>query len=161
MNRKTTRGVALLSAATLLSGCYSYSPAKLTTVPAGESVRVTLTRRGQLELIDRGSRVDETVLGTFVGREGEQVLLRIPVGVREEGFFRSAIERELPVPAADILAIDRREFSTPRTALFVGGVAGGASLIVGIIIAASARAGGPGDPGPEEIRIPLFGVRVP
>jgi hypothetical protein len=158
MNRKLTRRAAVLAAAAFLSGCYSYAPAQLTAVPAGEDVRITLTRRGQLELSERSSSIDEVVQGTFLGQTGDEVLISVPLATRQEGFFRSDITQELPIPAREIVAIDLRRFDAGKTALFVGGIAGGSALVVGLIIAASADPVGPGDGGIEEIRVPLFNV---
>lgn len=157
MNRTITRGVAVLATASLLSGCYSYAPVQLTAVPTGEQVRVTLSRRGQLELAERSPLIEEVVQGTFLGRTGEEVRLSVPVAVRQEGFFRSDLDQELPIPAGEIVAVDLRRFSAGKTAAFVGGIAGASALIVGVIIAASADPAGPGGGGIDEIRIPLFG----
>jgi hypothetical protein len=158
--RTQRRAIALLSTAALLSGCYVYVPTQIGTVGAGEQVQIHLSPRAQVELSQRGRRVEQTIRGTLAERRGDQLMLKVPIGTQQEGFFRSAIEQDLPIAEADVLGIDLRRFSGSRTMLLIGGSAGGAAAIVLTIIATSRNPSGDGGPGPEEIRIPLFSVPV-
>jgi len=158
MNRTRRRVVALLCAVALLSGCFTYVPTQIAAVPVGEQVEIYLSPRAQVELSQRGGRVEEVVRGTLAERRDNQLLLRVPIAAEQEGFFRSDIERELPVAEADVLGIGLRRFSGTKTALLVGGSIGGGALIVLTIIATSRKGSGPPDGGVDEIRIPLLSI---
>ena len=161
MKRTRRRAAALVCASALLSGCFSYVPAQLATVPVGEEVQVHLTPRAQVELSQRGTRVESSVKGRLAERRDNQILLKVPVARQQEGFFRSDIELDLPVPETEIIGIDRRQFSGAKTALLIGGSAGAAALVLATIIAAARDGGGGPGSGVEEIRIPLFSVSAP
>ena len=161
IHRTRRRALSLLCAAALLSGCFTYVPTQIGTVPVGERVQIHLTPQAQVELSQCGRRVEEVVRGTLAERQGGRLLLRVPIAAQQDGFFQSAIEQDLPVAEADVVGIDLRRFSGARTALLVGGTIGGGTLIVLTIIAASRRGGGPGDGPIEEIRIPLLSVSAP
>jgi hypothetical protein len=161
IHRTRRRAISILCLAALLSGCFTYVPTQIASVPVGEQVQVHLTPRAQVELSQRGRRVEETVRGTLAERRSGQLLLRVPIAAQQDGFRLSAIEQDLPVAEADVVGIDLRRFSGSRTALFVAGAAGGAALIVVTIIAAARRGGGPDGVDPEEIRIPILRVSAP
>ena len=158
--RRITRLNAPLAAALLLSGCFTYVPTQLSTVPAGEDVRVHLTRRAVVELSELSPQIQEALTGTLVGTNGDRVTLRVPVAARQEGFFRSPILQDIPVPTSEILSVERREFSSARTGLFVAGGAGVAAIIIGMIISGSDSPDADPGPGEEEIRIPFFSIPV-
>ncbi|MSR36823.1 MAG: hypothetical protein EXR95_09335 [Gemmatimonadetes bacterium] len=159
MNRKRRRAIAVLSAAALQAGCFTYVPTRLADVRAGQEVQIHLTPRAQVELSQQGSRVEEAVQGVLSSRQNNTLLLKIPIGTQQAGFFRSNIERDLSIAEPDVLGIDLRQFSPSRTALLVGGATGGAALLIVTIIAASRNPSGTGDPDPEELRIQL--LRLP
>jgi hypothetical protein len=158
MNRTRRRAIALLCAAALLSGCFSYVPATLGTIPVGQQVQVHLSPRAQVELSQSGTRVESAVKGTLAERRDNQILLKVPIATDREGFFRSDIERDLSVAETDIVGIELRQFSGSRTALAVGGAVGAGALIVITVIAASRIGSGPPGTGIEDLRIPLFSV---
>jgi hypothetical protein len=160
MNRLRRRAIALLCTPALLSGCFTYVPTPLGSVPVGEQVQVHLSPRAQIELSQRGTRVESAVRGTLAERRDNQILLKVPIATQREGFFRSDIEQDLPVPETEIVGIELRQFSGSKTALLVGGSIAGGALIVGTIIAASRDGSGPPDGGIEEIRVPLFSIPV-
>jgi hypothetical protein len=161
IHRTRRRALSILCAAALLSGCFTYVPTQLGTVPVGEQVQIHLTPQAQVELSQRGRRVEGAVRGTLAERQAGRLLLRVPIAAQQDGFFQSAIEQDLPVAEADVLGIDLRRFSGPRTALLVGGAIGGGTLIVLTIMAASRRGGSPGNGPIDEIRVPLLSVSAP
>jgi hypothetical protein len=160
MNRTRRRATAVLCAAALQAGCFTYTPAQLNAIGEGQQVRVHLSPRAQVELSQLGSRVEATVQGTLASRRDNQLFLRVPVATEREGFFRSDIEREMTVAEPDVLGIDLRQFNGPRTALLVGGGIGVGALIVLTVISASHGGSGPPDGGEEELRVPLFSIPV-
>jgi hypothetical protein len=160
-HRWRRRAVSLLCAVALSSACFTYVPNQIATVPVGEQVQVHLSPRAQVELSQRGRRVEETVRGTLAERSGGQLLLRVPIAAEQEGFFRTAVEQDLPVAEADVVGIDLRRFSGTRTAMLIGGSVGGGALIVLTVIAATRSGGENPGPGPDEIRVPLLRVSAP
>jgi hypothetical protein len=160
MNRPRRRAIALLCSAALLSGCFTYVPTPLNSIPVGQEVHVHLSPRAQVELSQSGRRVEESVRGTLAERRDNQILLKVPIATEQEGFFRSDIEQDLSVAETDIVGIELRQFSGSKTALLVGGAVGAGALIVLGIVAASGAGSGPPGPGIEDIRIPLFSVPV-
>lgn len=151
-------GVAALVAAAALSGCYTYVPATLETVPANREVRAYLTRRGLEALPPDVAGGRSSVTGIIVRREGDTLLLRAPVESGGEAFYRREVGQNVAVPIDEIIEIERRELHAFRTGLALAAAAGAATGAVLLIMDASGSPG-PGPPeGPDLIRIPLFSV---
>ncbi len=160
MNRHAHFGVALAIAVPLFSGCFTYVPAELGTVPLGQEVRVYLTRNADVELPEEASSARGVLRGRFMRQEDGRLTIRIPVVPRSQGYYSPEVGQEVRIPTGEILAIQRRELSLARTTLLVGGAAGAAGAIILLITNdESAPESGPGDP-PEVIRIPLFSIPV-
>jgi hypothetical protein len=126
--RLTIRRASIL-AAFLSSGCFTYVPAELETLaPEGEA-RLELTRTGFAQLPEIPNHPGPDIAGTVVRRDGAQLLFRVPVNIRSNGMVTGTIEQDLTIPAADILRIERREFSRRRTAVVV---LGGIGALIGV-----------------------------
>jgi hypothetical protein len=161
MERTRVRAPALACAAALLSGCFTYIPTQLGSVPQGAQIRVHLSPATQVALSTQTNRRIEDILeGTLTGRQQDRLTLDVPIAAQQQGFFQSAIAQKVEVPEPGVVGIDVRRFSTSRTALLIGG---GAAVTGGILtLLLHGGQGGGGSPPPvEEIRIPLvsFGVR--
>ncbi|MDZ7778915.1 MAG: hypothetical protein U5R14_03120 [Gemmatimonadota bacterium] len=166
MTRPATGTRAALTATALLfslSGCFSYVPATLESTPAGEDVRVLVTRQGASELLEVTDIEGEVpaLRGTLMGREANDVLLRVGVGQRREGFHTVSLDQTIRVPSGEILQVERRELDTGKTALLTGGaIAGSAFIIISIMDAFGGDAGRKPDQ-PQEIRIPTPFISIP
>ncbi len=147
-----------------LTGCYSYTPIPLEIAPVGQDVRVLITRRGALELVEVTDVQGEvpSVAGQIVSQEDRDVLLRVPVGQRREGFHMVALEQTVRIPTGEILQVERRDFDRGKTALLgVGFIAGSAFIITSIMNAIGGDTSPQPGPGPDENRIPIPMISIP
>lgn len=165
IRRATGTRAALAAAALLLplSGCFSYVPVTLEATPEGEDIRVLVTRQGASELAEVSEIPGEVpaLRGTLIGREQNDVLLRVGVGQRQEGFHTISLDQTIRVPSGEILQVERRELDKGKTALLTGGaLAGSAFIIVSIMDAFGGDPGSEPEP-PDEIRIPTPFISIP
>jgi len=157
------RAVRLAAASLLLSGCFHYRPLEPGVAPVGEEVRVVLTREGAAALPEEVPAFPgSAVRGTVTGREGDRLLLRVPVAVQREGLLTRELGRQVEIPAGQIVRLERRELSRGRTAL---AVAGGVGALVGLWASLdggrSEGSAGPQEPPVEGVRIPLLSLPLP
>jgi hypothetical protein len=124
IRRGTVAATALLSA-----GCFRYVPAEPGAIEPGRDARLELTRPGFARLPEIPNHSGPDLSGTVVRREGEQLWLRVPVNIRENGLVVGTVDQDVVIPTSDIAVIERREFSRKRTAM-VG--LGGLGVLVGI-----------------------------
>ena len=150
------KGLALIALALSSTGCFRYVPAQIETIPPGQAVRVLMTRQGAAELaeISEVAAAAPIVDGTVVSVEGEELLLRVPVGRRQDGFVSANLDQTIRVPTGEIVSFQRREFDPLASVLVVGGAAGLVAVLVSAIV--TARKGEEPDPdGPEDLRLHL------
>lgn len=157
-NRTSRRVIAVGTGMVFVSACFSYVPAEMGTVPEGEDVRVYLTRAGMEELPELASEGGPFVSGTLMSADADEMMVRVPVAVRREGFFMGTLGQDVGIPTSQVIQLERRELNKVGTGLLVGGTAGLAVLVVTMIITDGRRGEAPPPPGPEEIRIPLFSI---
>jgi hypothetical protein len=118
------RAARVLAAALVCSGCFTYVPAALETVPPGDEVRVHLTRDGvAAQLAVASSQPDPSVEGTLVGGDRERLVVRVPVARQTTGILTQSLGQDVTIPANRIAQLERRELNRPRTGLaFAGGI---------------------------------------
>jgi hypothetical protein len=152
------RPAAGFGAAALLlgaSGCFVYVPGDAASVPAGESVRVRLTRAAGTELRELTTDEPSVVRGTVLRREPERLLLRVPLAARRDGFAMQPIAQDVGIATADIVDLELRRKSAGRTALLAAGTGAVGLVVIGMIL------GGARDPvldapePPNELRVPI------
>lgn len=159
-NPRTLRPALLGAALLLASGCFSYVPVETAAVAPGQEVQVHLTRQGLAELEQLDMAGGATVRGRVVEREGDGVLLRVPITRVQEGFHSVALGQDIPIPSRAIVQIERRELNRGGTALLVGGTAALAAAVIYFIVGEGFGDDTQEPPEPPEIRIPLS-VPVP
>jgi hypothetical protein len=137
-----------------LTGCFVYVPAEVQTVPAGQSVRLRVSRAAVAELEDVIPGAEPVVRGTLVRRDQDRLFVRVPIA-RRDGFMNQAIVQDVGIAAGDILELELRRRSPTRTALFVAGTGLMAATIVGVILTGGQDKVGEEIPPPDEIRIPF------
>jgi hypothetical protein len=152
--------MAVLAAVALLSACFSYVPAEFEAVPAGEDIRIYLTRQGLAELGDIRDEDGPFLKGTLLRREGDRLFVRVPVANRQVGFFTERIGQDVPVRTSEIIQLERRRLDRVGTGLLVGGTAAAAAAVVVLIIKATGREDVIEPPPPDELRIPLLSIRI-
>jgi hypothetical protein len=149
-----------LLAVPLLAGCFVYVPADPATIPAGEEIRIFVSRVGMAQLPIEVASNGTYLNGRFEGRIADSVRVRVPVATRQVGFMTQDLRQEVRVPAGEVVQFERRELSRGRTALLVaGGVAGGAAVVA--LISGSITGGDDPGPGDDLSRIPLLSIPVP
>lgn len=158
------KGLVLIALVLFSSGCFRYVPAQLETTAPGEGVRVHTTRLGAAELADISDLSDDAPIidGTFMGVEGQDLLLRVPVGRRQDGFIRSDIHQAIRIPTDEILSFRLRELDKASTAFVVVGGMGLVTAIVAFILQPEGRqALGPDDsPDDALVEFRLFSFTV-
>jgi hypothetical protein len=140
-----------------LSGCHVYVPTELRAVPPGQEVRVYLSRAAVAALPEEVAPSGALYLG---GRMESQEADTVVLGVRmprDVGVVSQELRQMVKVGTGQIVDIQRREFSKPRTALLVGGAVIGAALIIGMIFGAE-DAQHVGDPDEDLSRIPVISI---
>jgi len=118
------------------AGCYRYAPTDASLVPPGEDIRVLVTRVGaaQLEEVLPDRSIPGAISGSMNGVEGDDLLMRVPVGARREGFIMVDMVQTIRVPMGEILGMERRELDKVATGfVLVGAAALGVGVVFGII----------------------------
>lgn len=114
-----------------LSGCFSYVPADVGSLPVGDDVRLELTRVAFAELPELPDNSGPDLNGTLVRRDADRLFVRVPVNVRMGGFVTQTVHQELTIPSQGVVQSERRVLSRTRTGLTVaGGVAALAVIFV-------------------------------
>ena len=155
---------ALMAALLFSSGCFSYTMIPLELAPEGQDVRVLVTREGAAELAEVTEVEGQvpSVNGTIISKEDREILLRVPVAQRRDGFHLASLDQTIRVPTGEILQVERRDFDTGRTLLLGAGAAAGAAFIIISIMEAFGGDTAPGEgPSPEETRIPAPLISIP
>ena len=155
---RSTARLLVVAATPVLAGCFAYVPAQMEGVPAGQEVRVQLSRRGMAELPVEIAQDDGYLRGSYAGQGGDSVRVQVAVAARQVGFLNQELRQEVRVPTAEVVQIERREFSRGRTALLAAAVVAGGVAIVSLI-SGSIDGAGDGPPDDDLTRVPLFSVR--
>ena len=116
----------------MCSGCFSYVPGDLRTVPPDREVRLELTRVGFAQLPEIPNHPGPDLSGMVVRQDASQLWLRVPVAIRMDGMVTGTVEQDVAIPQADILKIEQRVFSRRRTGVVA---LGGVGALVGMIAA--------------------------
>src|SRR6185503_9109641 len=109
-----------LFAAATLAGCYTYVPAQVSAVPPGNEVRVYLTRGAVAALPEDVAPTDLNRLfvdGRLMAEEQDSLLVGVRVGSRDPGTLSSDLRQLIKVRTAEVVDLQARHFSKPRTAL--------------------------------------------
>jgi hypothetical protein len=126
-------------------------------------VRVFVTRQGASELASITTVAGDipSMDGSVVGTEGTDLLLRVAVGERREGFLSSNLDQTVRVPVGEILSFQRQEFDKLRTGLLVGVAAGVATAVMVYILDPFGTSDSPTDPDPDELRLDMGVLTIP
>lgn len=144
-----------------LSACFSYVPAEFDAVPLGESVRVYLTRQGIAAAGDALDQDGEPFLrGTLLRRDGDRMVLRVPVARRQVGFFAEPIGQDIEVRTSDVVQLERRRLDRTGTGLLVAGTVASAAAVIFLIIDSGGAEDIVDPPPPERRRIPIFSLPI-
>src|SRR5688572_9169033 len=157
--RSLRRTLALVTCTVTLSSCFSYFPATLDTVPAGDGLRVYVTPAGLAEVSELPVATGPILQGTLVRREGDGILMHIPLASREEGFYRTAIGQDVRIATRDILQVERRQINRWATGLLIAGTAFTAATVLTLSVKAfdgTSRV----PPDEDQMRLPIFWLPI-
>jgi hypothetical protein len=137
VNRASVRrGTFLALAISSLTGCFRYTPLQVDAVPEGENVRVYVNRSVVESIGEVRTSTEPILRGRVTRREPETLFIRIPIGVRQEGFHSAEIGQDVSIPMRDIIAIERRRLDRIGTGALVAGTAGAAAVVLFVIMEA-------------------------
>ena len=157
---RTRRACLAIGAASLFaSGCFRYVPVELAAVPDGNDVRMYLTRQGLAALDELPLESGPIVRGKLITQDNGDVTLRVPVATRQTGFHSSMIGQDVRIPTGDIVQVERRQLDKLGTGLLIGGAIGVTALVMTLILDSHSETVVEPPP-PEEIRVPLFTLRI-
>lgn len=123
------RSLALL-AALLLSGCYQYFPIAPEAIPLDQELRVFLSRRALSELPEGIPTTANYVGGRLVRATADSLLLQVPVSRTVDAPGARDLRQNVYVPKLDVVDVQRRDLSRPRTTLALLGGLGFAFIVV-------------------------------
>ena len=152
------RILPLAVASVHLTGCFQYVPATLETVPDGQEVRLFVTQEGLSEASAVTTDGQPIVRGRLVSREADQLFIRVPTAVRQEGFHSAVLGQDVAIPIREIVQVERRQVDGLATGLLVAGTAGVAATVIFVIMEAVSGDDTPPDGGGEEARVPFFSI---
>lgn len=146
----------------LLVGCYSYTPIEPAAALAGSEVRARITGAASDRVAPLLGTFDTRVLvGTVVDNNAGSIVLQVPNGaIPNITTDVVRLQTRIPLAAADVVSLERRQMDVARTTIFAGAIAAGLALGV----AAALHAGGGGDAGkgppepPPINRIPIWRI---
>ena len=146
------------------SGCFRYIPTRLDVTPPGESLRLTVTRAGAVELNDITELTTAAPIlnGDLVRVDESVVLLLVPLEERRMGIHTQELAQTIRIPLGEVLSVERREPDPVRTGLLVLGTAGGAASVIFLIMDSFGWLNPLNSEGPiEEAMSKLFSFSVP
>lgn len=157
--RSVCRGVVTAFVLTsITAGCYRYVPAELEATPPGTEVRLLVTSTGAREAQEAGVLDDENeprVRGTLMGVDGTDLVVRVPVAQRQDGFMVRRIDQSVRVPTSEIVSLQQQELDGVRTGLVVGGATVLVAGVLALILDPFGRSDNDPDPPPDELLMSL------
>lgn len=160
---KTNRFALVALVAVGGAACYTYAPATLETVPEGARVKALISTEAQLDLERRAGIEARELEGELVERSDERILLSVRVPPPPTGLSSGRpLRQRIDLAPRDVLRVDVRKVDGARTALFAGGVAGFAAILIAVAVSASNPGDPPngGPPPPESVVGWLIGIPV-
>mgnify|MGYP001557065886 CR=1 FL=1 len=126
------RGALVLALLAAGGGCFEYSYLPLAQARVGSDVRIQLSEDGLVHLVTATSGIvphlSRTLEGTLVEADSRQLIVAVRVWSGGAG-AENQIEQRVAIPAADVVAIERRQLDKKKT----GGIAaavGGAIVVI-------------------------------
>src|SRR5687767_427701 len=88
----------LVMATGTLSGCFRYVPAELGALPAGQDVRLELTRVGFAQLPEIPNATGPDLSGKLTRQDANRLFVSVPVNVRMGGIVTQTVQQEVSIP---------------------------------------------------------------
>jgi hypothetical protein len=131
------------------AGCYRYAPAEPAGIVPEAEIRVTLNDQGYRTILPGSAEVGRrTVEGRLVELTADTLAISVWIGEAYRGTPFETTYQRVPIPRADVVLVENRRLSKPRTALLAAGVM---AVIVTLIDQLDVvRIFGDGDPTPPD-----------
>jgi hypothetical protein len=120
---------SLILAALTLSGCFSYRPYSLERVKPNEELRLIVTEPATLRL-DQQFGLKPPFEGRLTPLSADSFGLAVWVGRGFSGSDFATVRQTVPLLRADILDVQRRQFSLKKTIYFAGGIIAVTTILV-------------------------------
>ena len=134
----------------LLNGCYSYAPVASAPLARGTAVRARLAEPADIRLTDVSVNNTSVVVGEIVAHDADTLTLSAFSLRAATGYSVPAAGETVKIPAGRVARIERRRLDVLRSALLVGTVAvGGTLLFASLGSGFGGRGGGGGRPAPQ------------
>jgi len=99
--------------------------------------------------------------GTLIRREDDaSLVVRIPVGIREEGFHTVTLGQSIRVPADAIISAELKVLDGPKTAGVLAGTVAGAVLLLFLGMEAINEQASIPQPDPVDFRMNLISIPI-
>ena len=140
---------AVLTAACLTAGCYSYSPLATPDPEPGTSIEATLTDQGSRDLAPALGPDVLLVRGRYQGTDEGGLRLAVAAVETKRGIVNSWANEPVTIATTAIASVSIRRLSTGRSLLLAGvGVAGVAAVTLGFSVTGSGSPPGVHPPPP-------------
>ncbi len=161
--RRWTLGTLAVMGSAWLAGCYQFIPLDPGAVRAGTRVRAQLTPGGAERLAAAvGSGTEERVEGRIVEvAPNGGLLLEVYRSPREApvGVSSRTLASRVSLQARELAGLELKQLDRGRTALFLGGSALMAGILVTLAFSTYGRGSEGGGPPVDEAVVPLFTIR--
>ena len=116
----------------VFAGCIKYVPTDFAAVPVGEDLRLVVNRERVVDLSELPAQDNPVPIlqGTLIRREDASLVMRIPTGIREDGFHTMTMGQSIRVPADAIISAELKVLDGPKTAGVLAGTVAGAVLLL-------------------------------
>lgn len=162
------RVAALIVAAVLNAGCYSYVPISLGSVAAREDVRVRVTEAAAARLADELGTFSTQIDGQFAREGADSISVGVSIDKTYRGMTIGSTTQTLSLGRSEVIDVRKREFSRSRTILVSAGTVVGFGLLAAGITQLVDPNGPsqdqPPPPPPAPVRRPIgyhVGFRIP
>jgi hypothetical protein len=143
----------------LMTGaCYSYRTVELAELPAGTAVRARISAAEAERVESLLGRSDaRTLEGVLVQSDTAAITLQVPTAARAApGGGIEMLHQRLLLPRANVVEVELKQLSRPRTYGLIGaGAAIAIYLTIEALNGSPGSDGPPGGGGPPELRIPI------
>ena len=116
------------------TACYRYTPISLAAVRPNENVQVSLTPEASTRLVKELGTFSARLEGPLAPAKGDSVSVSMLIGRQFQGVQLESARMDLFLARPEVVAVHRRVFSRPRTALATVGAIALFSAIVSTVV---------------------------
>jgi hypothetical protein len=138
------RSVLPVAAAVLLSGCFSYIPARPGEVEPGVDVRARVSPTAGARIAPLLGAADARRLdGKLISNGADTIVVEVPTVMLDNREFGRTPNQRVSIPRSDLVELEVRKLDRWRTL----GIVGGAAVVLGVTLTKALK----GEPGKEPL----------